>query len=461
MLRRRGRIRDGARVTEHCAIVGAGFSGTLLAINLLRHDGPRVTLIERRPLAAGRGVAYSTAHPEHVLNVRANNMSALPDEPGHFLGWLDRRGLQPTSGFVSRQVYGDYLASLLVETRTQAGERLRIVQGEAVDADEGGVVLADGTRIAADSVAIAPGNLPPLVPEGLDVAALPDGCYVSDPWSGALVRGLDPTGTVLVLGTGLTMVDVALLLDSQGFEGRIIAVSRRGLAPRAHADGVPATRRATRPEPRPVALVRALRERAEEVDWRAAVDEMRPFTQGLWRAMDVADRARFLRHLRPWWDVHRHRIAPHVAARLEALKADGRLEIVAGKLAAVGPAGDGACATVRYRPRGQEAERSLSVARIVNGTGPQGDLTRSDEPLLKALYDRGLLRPDPLRIGLDVDQESRAIGADGASSDRLLVVGPMTRGAFWEIVAVPDIRHQVWSIARRLANAQWVGGEGL
>jgi uncharacterized NAD(P)/FAD-binding protein YdhS len=448
-------------VTRHVAIIGAGFSGTLLAINLLRHDGTRVTLIERRPRAAGRGVAYSTAHPEHVLNVRAGHMSALPDQPDHFLHWLDRQGPRPASGFASRQVYGHYLTDLLDETRARAGGRLRIVQGEAVDADDHGVVLADGTHLPADAVALAPGNLPPLIPAGLDPDLLPTGCYVSDPWSGVLSHGFARDGTVLGLGTGLTMVDVALLLDAQGFAGRIVAMSRRGLAPRAHADGVPPTTRATRPEPTPLALVRALRDRACEVDWRAAVDEMRPFTQGLWRAMDVEDRARFLRHLRPWWDVHRHRIAPHVSARLKALQEEGRLEIVAGRLTAVEPDGDGACATVCYRPRGTEAERSLSVVRIVNGTGPQGDLTRSQEPLLKALYRRGQLRPDPLRIGLDVDQESRAIAADGSSSDRLLVVGPMTRGAFWEIVAVPDIRRQVWSIARRLANAQWVEGEGL
>lgn len=448
-------------MTDHVAIVGAGFSGTLLAINLLRHDGPRVTLIERRPVAAGRGVAYSTAHSEHVLNVRAGHMSALPDEPDHFLQWLDGQGPRPTGGFASRQTYGDYLTALLAETRAHAGNRLRIVQGDAIDIDEVGVLLADGTRIAADAIALAPGNLPPLIPAGLDPDALPPGCYVPDPWSGVLSQGFDRRGTVLVLGTGLTMVDVALLLDAQGFEGRLVALSRRGLPPRAHAEGVPPTTRATRPEPTSLALVRALRQRASEVDWRAAVDEMRPFTQGLWRAMSVEDRARFLRHLRPWWDVHRHRIAPHVSARLDGLRAQGRLEIVAGKLVSVDPGDGDACATVRYRPRGEEEVRSLSVVRIVNGTGPQGDLTRSEEPLLKALYRRGLLRPDALRIGLDVDQESRAIAADGSSSDRLLVVGPMTRGAFWEIVAVPDIRRQVWSIARRLANAQWVGGEGL
>ena len=40
---------------DHVAIIGGGFSGTLLAVNLLRHDGPRATLIERR--AHHRGAA--------------------------------------------------------------------------------------------------------------------------------------------------------------------------------------------------------------------------------------------------------------------------------------------------------------------------------------------------------------------------------------------------------------------
>jgi uncharacterized NAD(P)/FAD-binding protein YdhS len=449
---------------DHVAIIGAGFSGTLLAINLLRHDGPRATLIERAP-QAGRGVAYSTAHAEHLLNVRAGNMSALPDEPDHFTRWLAGRGLE--SGFAPRAVYGDYLAGLLDEAKARAGDRLTILEGEAIDvvpdADGAAVMLADGRAIRADTVALAPGNLPPLVPPGLDIEALPPGCYVSDPWAGDLDAGLGAEDIVLVLGTGLTMVDVALLLDARGFTGRIVALSRRGLTPRAHAADVLWAKRSERPVPAARAMLHDVRARAAAIGWRAAVDEMRPFTQGLWQAMPIAERQRFLRHVRPWWDVHRHRIAPHVATQLERMQREGRLEIVAGRIIGGGgdAGGEGGQAWLRYVPRGDVEERRLAVRRIVNGTGPQGDLTRTAEPLLRALRDRGLIQPDPLRIGLDVDQESRAIDIAGASSDRLLVLGPMTRGAFWEIVAVPDIRRQAWSIARRLANAQWVEGEGL
>jgi len=446
---------------DHVAIVGGGFSGTLLAVNLLRHDGPRATLIERRDHTA-RGVAYSAAHPDHLLNVRAENMSALPDEPEHFVRWLEehRPGV---GGFVPRLVYGDYLDHLLTETSARAPGRLKVVRGEVEDVAvaAGGVHLSlrDGTRLNADSAVLAPGNLPPITPGGIDPATLPEGSYVTDPWHGDILGDLAPDDTLLVLGTGLTMVDIALLLDARGFEGKVAALSRHGLVPRAHARGVPATKRSERPQPTASAMIAALRERAAQVDWRAAVDELRPYTQGLWRAMDVAERQRFLRHLRPWWDVHRHRLAPSVAKTIEAMRTEDRLTILAGKVTDAQPDGDHVRLT--YRPRHEDGERALRVRRIVNGTGPQGDLTATREPLLVALRDRGLLRADPLRIGIDVDQESRAIAADGASSDRLTVIGPMTRGAFWEIVAVPDIRRQAWSVARRLSNAQWVEGEGL
>lgn len=446
---------------NHVAIVGGGFSGTLLAVNLLRHDGPRATLIQRRAHTA-RGVAYSAAHPDHLLNVRAENMSALPDEPEHFVRWLEehRPGV---GGFVPRLVYGDYLDDLLAATMRRSPGRLEVLCAEVEDVapGSGGVTLslAGGGRLSADSVVLAPGNLPPHTPAGIDPATLPAGSYVTDPWHGDILSGLGPDDTLLVLGTGLTMVDIALLADARGFAGRIVALSRHGLVPRAHARGIPATRRSERPAPTAGAMTAALRARAGTVDWRAAVDELRPYTQGLWRAMDIAERRRFLRHLRPWWDVHRHRLAPSVANTIEAMRDSGKLTIVAGKVTGATPDGDGI--RLAYRPRHADRIETLAVRRIVNGTGPQGDLTATREPLLANLRDRGLLRPDPLRIGIDVDQDARAVAADGSSSDRLTVIGPMTRGAFWEIVAVPDIRRQAWSVARRLSNAQWVEGEGL
>jgi len=445
----------------HVAIIGGGFSGALQAINLLRHEGPRATLIERRAEAA-RGVAYSAAHPDHLLNVRAGNMSALPQEPDHFARWIERRHPALAGGFAPRLLYGDYLTELLDQARETAPERLNLIQAEAIDVVPDGegwrVKLAAGREIAADAVILAPGNLPPHIPAGIDPAALPRGCFAPEPWSGDIAGGLAADDVVLVIGSGLTMIDIALLLDARGFAGKIIAISRHGLCPRAHAVVI-ASALDERPPASAVALLRHVRMRSQAIGWRAAVDELRPYTESLWMAADLDERRRFLRHLRAWWDVHRHRIAPQVAAKITKMQADGRLQIIAGTL--TDAVADGGSARVCYRPRGRDDLVTLTARRIVNACGPQGDLLRTEEPLLRRLLDRGLIRPDPLRIGIDVTRQSETIGADGEACPTLLALGPMTRGTFWEIVAVPDIRRQTWAVARKLSNAHWVGGEGL
>ncbi|WP_066718282.1 FAD/NAD(P)-binding protein [Sphingomonas pituitosa] len=447
---------------EHVAIIGAGFSGTLQAINLIRHEGPRATLIERAPVA-GTGLAYGAAHPSHLLNVRAANMSAFPDDPGHLVRWLEGRGVEhAAASFVPRRVYGEYLREMLAQALARYPDRLRLVRGEVedvtFDADGATLQLSDGT-LRADAAVLAVGNLPPHDPPGLDPAALSPTRYKGDPWDPSVPEGLSDDDTVLVIGTGLTMVDVALLLEARGFGGKIIAVSRRGLLPRPHAAGQDWDKIRERPRTQASSLVRAVRTRAEQVGWRNAVDELRPFTQPMWANAAEDERARFLRHLRPWWDVHRHRLAPEVHARLQALIDRGRLEVLAAKTLgfAEGPAG----IAVTFRPRGGDATKTITAQRIVNCTGPLGDLARTREPLLQRLAERGLIRPDAAHIGIDVDNQGQTIAANGRANANLYALGPMTRGAFWEIVAVPDIRTQTWAVARRLSNAHWVGGEGL
>ncbi|MEG3165579.1 FAD/NAD(P)-binding protein [Sphingomonas sp. PB2P19] len=456
----------GARIAgpeDHVVIVGGGFSGTLLAINLMRHGGPRATLIERRSRQLARGVAYSAAHPSHLLNVRAGNMSALPDDPDHFVRWLGERGEGDRTTFVPRTTYGRYLRAMLDATIARADGRLTLAEGEVCALDSGKritLTMADGARIVADSAVLALGNLPPHTPPGLSPDTLPPGVYRADPWASDIGENLQASDTVVLVGTGLTAIDAALLLDARGFAGTILSLSRRGLSPRRHVDGAPATRGVTdKPQGGLADLIVHVRARAAAVGWRAAVDELRPVTQMMWGAASQTDRARFLRHLRPYWDVHRHRLAPRVADRVDALVAEGRLRFAAGKLVAA--VGQGAQADLRWRPRGACDQVVTRAARIVNCTGPQGDLLRSDEPLVQQLLATGAIRPDPLRLGVDVDSQSRAIRADGKADDRLLCIGPMTRGGLWEVVAVPDIRQQSWDLARRLSNAQWVGGEGL
>ena len=449
-------------IYKSVAIVGAGFSGSLLAINILRHAGPQATLIERRAVF-GRGTAYSAPHPSHLLNVRAGNMSALSDRPAHFAEWCSARGLGDGGSFVQRKVYGEYLGELLERSSARAGDRLALVHDDVVGADVNADAVtlrfAHAAPLTVDALVVAVGNLPPHSPPGLDPEALSDDIYAPDPWSPDTVKGLTADDTVLLIGTGLTMVDVALSLDAAGFEGKIVAMSRRGLLPHRHAPPTPPGGRNEKPTTVASALLGEIRSRSDAIGWRAAVDELRPFTQGLWLSASEAERARFLRHLRPWWDVHRHRLAPAVADKIAAMVERGQLEIMGGKPSVF--AADGTGVKVGYRPRGGDALVTRRFRRIVNCTGPQGDLARSTEPLLRGLIADGHARADPARLGLDVDSQSRLIGADGQAHPRLFGLGPMTRGAFWEIVAVPDIRTQVWTVARRLAQAHWVGGEGL
>ena len=421
-------------------VVGGGAAGTLQALHLLRSGAGAVTLIERAH-APGRGVAYSTGRPEHLLNVPARRMSAYGDDPDHFTRWYATRAGGGEEDFAPRMLYGDYLAELIAAAPVAA------VKDEAVDIGDGAVRLAGGGRIEADHVVLAPGNFRPATPHGIDPAAL-GALWVDDPWAGDLAAGLSTGDVVLLVGTGLTAVDVALTLDATGFGGRIVALSRRGLAPRAHGEREPMVAPQEALPPSCTAMLARVRERTGEIGWRSAVHELRSVTSKLWASASEDERRRFLRHLRPWWDVHRHKVAPAVGATIDAMQADARLAVAAGKLVSIEAAGDRAL--VRFRMRGADSVEELRVARIVNCTGPECDIARAGEPLLDALLADGAIRPDALRIGIDVDTECRALGAGGTPSGTLSVIGPVTRGTFWESVAVPDIRGQAERVAKRV-----------
>lgn len=441
------------------AVIGGGFSGTLLAVNLVRHDGPSAVLFERnhRP---GLGLAYSTASAAHLLNVRAANMSALPDDPGHFERWAEAACGATRSCFVPRAQYGRYLNGLLEEARSQAPDRLAARAGEVVGiAPEGEgfrLRLQGGEEVTARRVVLATGNLPARAPSGLDAAGL-GAVYANDPWEGPLMPPSGVEAQVLLIGSGLTAIDAALLLREAGHRGPLVALSRRGLVPRVHGEPEAVPALAEAPAADTLSILRHLRTQSAEIGWRAAVDQLRPHTQDLWRRMPLAEKQRFLRHARAWWDVHRHRMAPEVAAEVEALRREGVLSFIAGRILEVRPAPAGARVTVRRRS-GETME--LEVGRIVNCTGP-GDIGGSSQPLIRQLLVSGLGRPDDLGMGLDTDHLGRVLAADGSPHDNLFAVGPLTKGSLWEITAVPDIRRQVWSVARRLSNAHWVGGEGL
>ena len=442
------------------AIIGAGFSGSLLALHLLETGPPdlRILLIERTP-GFGPGLAFGGRDPEHLLNVRVGNMSAYPGRPRHLLDWLAGHGGGPVdpAAFITRETYGRYLTSMLrrVIEGSDGAQRLMLVPDEAVSLERIAgrlrLTVAMGQVFDIDAAVLAVGNPAPAPLPGIGFENLATDLYAADPWAPAALDNLDPAAGVLLLGTGLTMVDVATSLEARGHRGPIVAISRRGLTPRRHGGAAPITSSgAGVPQGSLSQLLHRVRRQSAAVGWREAVDALRPATQAIWRRASLAERRRFLRHLRPWWDVHRHRMAPAVAERIEAMRREWRLTVAAGRILKVEPDGEGA--KVTWRPRGGEHAQSLTVGRIINCTGPAGDPSGVASPLIRGLIERGEARVDPLRIGLEVDAHGRAIQADGSPNPQLFAVGPITKGSFWEIVAVPDIRNQVADLAVRLGG---------
>ena len=425
------------------AVIGAGLAGTAVALHLRRAGLSNVSLIERER-EPGCGVAYGTARPEHLLNVPARRMNVFPDDPGHFVRWLVPHGLG-AEDYAERRQFGAYMRSLLAAE----GEAIDIVKGEAVGIADGAVRLADGRAVSADAVVLALGNLQPAIPAGIEPAPLGK-AWVGDPWSPDLAEGLAPDARIVLLGTGLTAIDAALTLDALGHAGPILAVSRRGLAPRASGPREPMSAPHEALPADALGLLRRTRRRSSEVGWRSAIHELRSVTCNLWRGAADEERRRFIRHLRPWWDVHRHRVAPAVGAAIARLQEAGRLDFAAGRIVSAEPSPAGA--TLHWRPRGDHRIRSVSAARIVNCTGPELDIERAGDCLLDSLIAAGRIRPDPYRLGIDVDEESRALDRAGQASNHLFAIGPMTRGAFWESIAVGDIGAQAHKIAARIAR---------
>ena len=446
------------------AIVGAGFSGTLLALHLLRHCPPptKLILIERNS-QFGRGVAYATGNPSHILNVPAARMSAFHDQPNDFVDWLTSQPETAAAGpnsFAPRFVFGAYIRALLNDEIKRSGrDRLALVRGAVTSLDQATdkltLTLDRDRTIQAGFTVLATGNFPPEPVLACCPGFYDTTLYRSDPWAADALTNLDPDASILLLGTGLTMIDATISLLDQGHRGPIHALSRRGLVPRRHAA---APSRVTDHAPFPTtvnALTRFLhtetkRAAAEGAGWQPIIDEMRPFTVDVWQTMSLRDRARFLRHLRPWWDVHRHRMAAQVADRIDAARASGQLQIRAGRLRNFTVHNHQV--KIAYKPRAQDILTTIEAARVVNCAGPGADYERISDPLIRSLLQSGAVRPDPLRLGLDVTANCALLNSDGAISRRLFAVGPVTKGAFWEITAVPDIRRQTEKLAEYLST---------
>lgn len=443
----------------HVVIVGGGFSGTAVALHLLEAlpAGTRLSLVERAP-PVGRGLAYATHSPSHWLNVPAGRLGWHPDDEGGFLAWLRAQDSGASAGaFVPRARMGEYLGdewAQAVRRGHRRGVVWRLLEDEAVDLDpmpraRHRLHLASGAVLEADAVVLATGHAP-APPPPLRGAVWGEPGTIDQPWGPQALDGVPEDGAVLVLGTGLTAVDVVTALQDRGHAGALHLLSRRGLLPQPHRTLEARPRLGLSPvaelgdECRLRPILRAVRRwvreaAAEGRDWRDVMASLRPCTPALWQRLSEADRARFLRHLAPWWDSHRHRMAPGIHRRIESARQAGALQVHAGRLQATERLPDGRW-RVHWTPRGATALAVLDVAAVVNCTGVTTSLRHANSALLRGLAARGLLQADPLGLGLLTDARLRPL--DGRSQPRpgLFCVGPVLKARHWEAVAIPELR---------------------
>ncbi|WP_347905789.1 FAD/NAD(P)-binding protein [Pseudomonas purpurea] len=467
-----GQDRDVLRNAD-VLIVGGGLSGTLLAAQLLRLPGERRVLVIEPRAELGRGEAYSAVELGHTLNGNAARMSVDPDNPDDLTQWLaafiaqggwpesDQQSVPVAELFPPRGIFGLYVQQRLAEARVVGapqGASVEHVRGEVVDlqteAQSALLTLSDGTRLRGRVAVLATGlfpaaRTPQTESSGLNAAAL-------DPWDVAAMTQLDPQSTVLIIGSGLTMVDAVVSLEQAGHRGPIEVFSRHGLLPHVRRqppvwDDFLEQDHAIRS---PRQLVREVRRQcraamAQGIDWQAPLDTVRAHIARLWSQATDRQRRQFVRHVRPWWESHHHRSPPLSAALVARLHSEGRLRIQVASFKGLALSLDGRV-SVCIRRRGETEVTQVSGDGLINSSGIEYDWRRVARPLPQQLLARGLVQPGPLALGIAADAGGAVLDAEGQVSNRLFAMGPPLRGMWWESTAVTDVASQAKALAQRL-----------
>ncbi|MGB0123159.1 MAG: FAD-dependent oxidoreductase [Silvibacterium sp.] len=441
------------KLQKTIAIIGGGVSGALTAYHLIRR-GAQAKVILIDPCAnPGLGLAYSTPSYRHLLNVPAGKISALPDQPKHFLDWLQKKydARMTETDFAPRAVFGRYVQSLL-KTVPNLDHRQTAVLDCHVAGEQATLDLSDGTQIVADAVVLATGNFDPAPLRGVAEETVSNGTYCHSAWEGSTYANLAPDAPVALIGSGLTAVDVLLRLREVGHRGQIIAISRHGIFPHRHANYLPLRNPAVAgtPPTKVRELLRAVHHAIRAgAEWRAVIDSLRGRTNELWMSLPLNEQRRFRRHLQRRWEVVRHRMAPPIADQVEAELEAGTLTKHRGSLRAVLPSLNGA--RVQFRTNLGEVKEVI-VARVINCTGPNMNYRRVGSPLLNSLFAQGLIVAGPHGSALWTSESGALRDQDGSFSKVLFHVGPGRQGTLLESIAVPELRHQAADLAELLAR---------
>lgn len=448
-------------------IIGAGFSGTVLAAELLRQSsaGTRIVLVNRSgPMA--RGLAYGTNSALHLLNVPAGNMSAYSDQPDHFLNYCKAQNPSFTgSSFISRQMYGEYLSFVLecAEKQKKSGVIFEKTDGEVSEIHQKpdfiALQLTNGSVLNAEHVVLALGNFSPADPLRLE-STLGSNYYTRDPWAQKSHDTVSIKDSILLMGTGLTALDVVIKLVQGGHQGSIYMISRRGLLPLPHRKTSHHAQANTdfldkllKCRPSALNYMKIIRQEINahkytEQNWRDTITAVRPITAKLWRALDAVERRRFLRHLQPYWDVHRHRVAPASFDMFEKLCLSGQIKIVAGRIKGISLLKNKLLTHIKLRKT--QSEATIEVSRIINCTGPNTNVKWMNEQLLAQLIRSKLVQPDKHGLGILVNNDLSVINNHQNESTTLSYIGPMLKATYWEATAVPELRKYAAELAKLL-----------
>ncbi|QQS33692.1 MAG: FAD/NAD(P)-binding protein [Acidobacteriota bacterium] len=449
---------------KRITIIGGGASGILLALNILKlgSDEPVTLNLVERSSRLGRGVAFGTENELHLLNVPAGRMGAFADDVGHFHKWLQERELPyGPDYFVPRVLFGEYLRSIFATQIADGmnGVQLNLVDDEAIglspNSASADVILRSGEVLPSDKVVLAFGNFDPPHPNVPDLGFTAVPKYFGSPWDRTITEKISPDDSVLIIGTGLSMVDVVIQLTARGQKGRIYAISTRGLLPARHKLGFtyPSFYDEIKGNTRITDILKTVRRHirtahATGSNWRAVIDRLRPHTQQIWMDLPTNEKRYFMQHLSRYWNVARHRMPAEVGNVLDELQKYGKLAILKGRLKDITYT-DGVFDT-EFSVVGER--HHIQTNAIVNCIGSECDYSKLDSDLVRDLLDKGVVCRDELCLGLEATPDGSLIDNGGKPSNVVFTLGTAMKGILWESTAIPEIRGQAHGLAQRLVR---------
>lgn len=451
------------------SIIGGGLSGTLTAINLLENAAEeiKVYVFEKNEKLKNRGIAYQQQFTVQPLNVVASKMSLYSNNPRHFVEWLEQNRHKYTNilpefdenTFVPRSIYGDYIEA----TADVYKSKIQYVYAEVTDirkAVNGDITIATskGEHIHTNFLILALGNYPPSdhsVFQQKDITE--SGLYKPYPWQEGLFDSVKKTDTILIIGSGLTMLDMLLKLNKEKHKGHIWVLSRNGFLPQKHLHTVPFKVQL------PLNLdysahgimtwIRGLVKSSEMAgtDWRAIIDGLREHTTLIWKQLPLAEKQKFLKRLRPFWETHRHRMPHSTYTLVQKLLKEERLHVLAATLKSVKYTSG--VLTVTYSDKLKRTEAEIKASCVINCTGPESDYRKLNSPIINNLKLHGLLSTDELNIGIKTNDDGNLINKSGAAETEIYAIGSLRKGTLWESTALKEIREQSELIVKKILSA--------